>query len=530
MASGFNIKLTMGTRSLLSISLVGNNDIIFDMSKAINKRELSKADNSFNVLVRILEYAKVTDQYYSLISELHDNIISMSDIEISGSLAKILTLLPVKKIEEFLDHEKYVSPANLMDVFNNDIIRNKEGSREQTFTKQDYRELVIMTILLKMIVPILARYIYIYDIDMSANGSIKVYRLVDRLKTIKELPAYDKLAAFVTKNIGGDDTITELDISRILNKNITRTKFDQFIITSIIMFLGITGTPDTDTIQHSMVSEMSRLCKNKTALSKNVMLNNTNISSDEDDSTAATTDTYLSVSEIPIGYVEELLRSFDEIKPTLMNKYRGISGIDNIKRQISLPVDDKYIDEALTIKDTLISRKLDRVQRTIICWLFFSTIESQYIPYFPKEIMLNFRVLAYAILKTNGIDNIANMMLSTIYEDGIFISKVSIQKAPDELEDALSNMYKLVVNKKTKSKTFGLFGLDGSQEIDDSSLKELLIRPVAKRVSSVRWLSHLVKGDDGIFVINNAREELIKIMLLAYNDIKVENYYSSEIL
>ena len=528
--AGFNIKLVMGTRSLLTLSLVGNADIVFDMSKAINKGELSKADNSFNVLVRILEYAKVSAEYHILMGELHDNIISMSDIDISNALSKIIGLLPIEKIEEFLSMENYKSPINLMEVFNEDIIRNKEGSREQTFTRQDYRDLVKMSILLKMIVPILSRYIYIYDIDMSSSGSIKVYRLVDRIDAIRTLPAYEKMAAFVSKNIGGDDSITELDVSRILNKNITRTKFDQFIITSIIMFLGVVGTPDADTVQHSMVSDMSRLCKNKTALSKNVMLNNTNISSDEDDSNAATTDTYTSVSEIPIGYVEEYIYSYGPIPASPWNNYTAISSLDNIRSQISIPIDDKYIQEALAIKDTLINRKLDRSQRAIICWLGFSVIESKYLSYLEKEITVNFRILTYAMLKTHGINSIANIMLSTIYDDGIFISKVNTQKASDELEEVLTNMYKkLSVNKKSKTRGLGLFGLD-SIESEDNSFKELIVRPVAKRFSSVRWLSHLISGDDGIFVITNAREEIIKTLALSYNDINPMNYYSSDIL
>lgn len=504
-----SFELTIGVRPLVIMRCLGNQDMVYDMSKAINKGELSKADNSFDILSRLLSFANIEISYYNALDDLYDEMITMDDVTLAKSLVGIADMVSIETIEKFLDSENYKAPNYLSDVFDVNMERNNEGSREQTFIKKDYRDLVVLTLKIKMIVLILARYIYIHNINVNASDSIKVYRLINGIKSISSLPAYEKISSFIAKNIGGDDYVTDLDISRIINKNITKIKFNDFIATSIMMFLGLVGSSDNDTPTTSMVSDLSRLCKNKNSISKNVMVNNPEISVDEDDGNGAVTDTYLSVSEIPIGYVEEIPHFY-----RIHNKAKDMS---KILKQNKLPIDKKYLDEILPFRDLLKTKKLDRVQKSIICWLGFDVIESDYLKYFEPDIQVNFRMVSYAILKTAGINNIANILVSTIYEDGLYVSKPNTQKADPELEKALDDIYKLTISKKARSKTYGLSILDTIPEAEDGNLKELIIKPVIKRLSNIRWIAYHLPSDSSIITINNAREEVIKTMLLAYS-------------
>ena len=498
-----SFELIIGARPLLRMKCLGMQDMVFDMSKAMNKGELSKTDNSFNVLARLLTFAKLEMRYYEELDDLYDEMITMDDTTLGKCLVGIVDMFPTELIERFLVSEGYKSPRYLRDEYDTKMETNKEGSREQTYTKQDYRDLVILTIKLKTIILIISRYIYIHGIDINASDSIRVYRLINSIKAISSLPAYDKINKFIAKNIGGDDYVTELDMSRILNKGITKNKFNDFIATSIMMFLGLVTTSDIDTNETSMVSDMSRLCKNKNSVNKNTMVNNPEISVDEDDGNSAVTDAYLSVSEIPIGYVEEISYFYRDL--------------DVILKQNKLPVDMKYIEEVKPYIKVLTTKNLDKAQKAIICWLGFKMFESEYLTYKEKEIRVLYRVLSYAILKTAGIDVIANILLSSIYEDGLYVSKPNTQKASPELELAFEEAYKLTINKKARNRPYGLSILDTTSELDDTSLRELFVRPVIKRLSNIRWIAYHLPSDANIITITNAREEVIKTMLLAYS-------------
>lgn len=494
------VKLNIGVRPIFSMDMIGKERIDFDLSKAINKRELLKADNSFDILLRFLKFINKEEAFYNKISDIYDNMITMDDTTLSVELGEIVDLYTDEDIENFLTKENYISPDILMDVFDNNIIVNKEGSREQTFTKTDYRDLVKLVIKMKSIILLLARYIYIYEINVNTSDNMKVYRVISSIKAISGLPAYKKMLEYVDKNIGGDDSITELDISRVLSKNITRDKFSSFISLSILMYLGITATPDNDTTQHIIVNNMFRLCKNKTAPNRNVMVNDPNISTDEDDSNSSVTDTYMSLSEIPIGYVEELLYAF--------------SNREKIMNQLTITVDLKHLEAIDHLRDTMLDRPLDKAQMALLCWLYFDIIESKYMIYFTKDIIYELRVLAYAILMTHGLVSLANVIMSTMYEDGLYMIKAGQQQASEDLEEKLDELYSITINKKSKNRKYGLSVLDETDALEDSSLKELLYRPVIRRLSTVRWLGYHLPKDSNIFTITNAREEIIKLVSL----------------
>lgn len=497
-----NFELTIGAKPLLIMRCMGMQDMVYDMSKAMNRGELSKADNSFDVLARLLSFTGLELQYYNILDELYDEMITMDDTTLGKSLVGIVEMFPTEKIEKFLDSEDYKSPKYLRDEFDEKMVINKEGCRDRTYTKKDYRDLVVLTIKIKTIILILARYIYIHNININASDSIKIYRLINSIKDISSLPAYDKINNFIAKNIGGDDYVTELDISRILNKGITKTKFNNFIATSIMMFLGLVGSPDIDTPETSMVSDMSRLCKNKNSLNKNIMINNLEISVDEDDGNGAVTDTSLSVSEIPVSGLEEIPYFY---------RNREI-----ILRQNKLPIDMKYLDEIEHIRPLLTTKKLDKVQKAILCWLFSGMMEAKYIRFFNKEIRTELRMIAYAILKTAGIDVTANIMLATIFDAGLYVSKENTQKADPDLEKKVDDLFNLGISRKTKNSSYGLSIID-SVESETTVLKELFIRPVVKRLANIKWISYHQKGDENLIRINNAREEVLKIFLLSYS-------------
>ena len=76
------ISIEAGLKQVLMMKY-RTSSVAVEITKLINKRELSKADNSFDILIRFLEYTGKFDSYFNQIAIIHDDIITMTDIEIT---------------------------------------------------------------------------------------------------------------------------------------------------------------------------------------------------------------------------------------------------------------------------------------------------------------------------------------------------------------------------------------------------------------------------------------------------------------
>lgn len=498
------IRVESGIKQVLMMTYQSSS-IAVEITKLINKRELSNADKSFDILIRYLEFTGKFDVYYNNIVAIYEDIIMMTDAEITNDLNEVLDLFDNESIEKFLDSEKYQSPSNLIDEFHDDIIKNREGSREQTYTKRDYRDLVVTAIKFKAISIILARFVAIHNLNVNSAEAVKLFRIVRNMSNVNQLPGFIKLIDYINMNIAGDESVTQEDIARILNKSITNNQFAQYITLNVIIYIGVANSPDLDTPVRCLVNEIFRLCRNKTASTSNIIINDPSISIDDEGGSSSVTDTYLSLTRVPIGTVEEFLICFETM--------------DLLLAQNKIPIDMKYIEEGMLLKNILIDKELTNIHQALICWCCVDMMESEYYDYFTKEIVNNLRVLVYAIMKTYGLNELANIMMGVPYETGGYLSKSAINTTTPELEESLSNMYGITVNKKSRNRRYGLTILDDvSDAYNETSIKELLIKPIIRKISTTRWLCYNLPKENNVISVNGIRAEIIKLMCIIHEN------------
>lgn len=496
------IRIESGIKQVLMMTYQSSS-IAVEITKLINKRELSNADKSFDILIRYLEYTGKFDVYYNMIVMIYEDIIVMSDTDITNDLNEVLGLFDNDSIEKFLDKENYQSPSNLIDEFHDDIIKNREGSREQTYTKRDYRDLVVTALKFKAIAIILARYVAIHNLNVNSAEAVRLFRIVRNMDNINQLPGFIKLIDYINMNIAGDESVTQEDIARILNKSITNNQFAQYIALNVIVYIGVANSPDLDTPVRCLVNEVFRLCRNKTASTNNIIINDPSISIDDEGGSSAVTDSYLSLTRVPIGTVEEFLVCFETM--------------DLILAQNKIPIDMKYIEEGLSIWNLIIDKELTKIHEALICWCCVDMIEADYYEYFNIETVNYLRILVYAIMKTNGLNELANVMMAVPYETGGYLSKTAFNTTLPELEEALSNMYSITVNKKSRNRRYGLTILDDpADNLEDTSIKELLIKPVIRKISTTRWLCYNLPKENNVINVNDIRAEIIKLKCIIY--------------
>lgn len=503
------MKVIMGVRPALAISIYGKEPLMVELGKALNRRELAKTDNSYDILVRYLNYAKMDDEYYNGIDRIFSSIVLSDFNSIVQSASELIDRCTKDTtIQEFLKYEDYKAPNNLADKFDEGIIFNREGSREQTYIKQDYIDLVCLSIKAKALSPIIARYIYIHELKINTSSAMVVYRLINGIKSISGMAAYIKLMDFIIKNVGTSDD----DIARVLTKDITSVQFPAYILVAIIIYIGVVGTSDNDTDTHSIVNDAFRLCKNKTAPTKSIMFNNPDMITDEDGNSAAT-DTYVSTSQVTLGAIEEIRWSFRDME-NILHQVRRVYTIDPTHL---LPSNDKnhplHVARAMMIKN-----EIDHVQKALLCWLFFEVMESEWRKLFTRETMADLRLVAYAVLKTNHLDLLADLMISGRYEMGGFINN-TIKKTNDEIETYVKSLFGVTISKKSKVYGLNILSDDEIDTEDEDSIMGLLINPVIKRGTTFRWVAYHTGDVAGtVYVIPNMRELVLKTIELIQKD------------
>ena len=115
----------------------------------------------------------------------------------------ILDILTSVKYEDVLNWvrstNKVYIPPNIKPEFDNDIIRNNTGTREQTYIIDDYQHLLAFTIILRLVLPILGEYRRSFgDSDHKHFGYLKLYDLISEAP-ILNTPASSKLVDYINK-------------------------------------------------------------------------------------------------------------------------------------------------------------------------------------------------------------------------------------------------------------------------------------------------------------------------------------------
>lgn len=203
-------------------------DLTFDISSVITKKSQSDLGNpkQFELLNRYLDYKgeefkdELYKHYYDVYEMLGDFYLG-KDLN-SGvtppyqDFAKIFKMFDIEDIYHFLKNVfKLNVPGNLPDVFDNSIIQDRKGTREQTFIKDEYIYLAALIVLIKATFPIVTRYAEMVSSEFKNNNPkqahlFKIYTTFDH---INHSVPMEKLYSFTEKLVNTED-LTEEEIQK----------------------------------------------------------------------------------------------------------------------------------------------------------------------------------------------------------------------------------------------------------------------------------------------------------------------------
>lgn len=182
-----------------------------------------------------------------------------------GVVGKILDLFKFEEIMHFLtDVYKLKAPSVLKDVFDPQIQKDEEGTREQTFLKSDYIELAALVIIVKASYMVFGHYAYITEeLHKDTNIISVLYQLYESNDNIMRFPSMVKLKAFVLKLYHNPKITQDQIYSRNIEKNISDSEMVDFILANIIFHKLAVSSVVQDTDEICLVNLLYKFVTNK---------------------------------------------------------------------------------------------------------------------------------------------------------------------------------------------------------------------------------------------------------------------------
>lgn len=215
--------------------------------------------------------AKIFEQYSLLEDRVFETGGDISSKYVTVFVNGMLNLLDTDDIKNWLKNEsKLIIPPRIAEVYKEEQVYGTGGSRDQTYIRDEYLDLVVMIMVSKLILPQLAAMSRLV-IDRVAKN----YRYLEIFKILKKHPIYkhpaiDKLYRYMNKikeSQLGDVTKQQ---SRIIETEVHTELLTEYLVADIFVSKLATLSVVNDTNESNAVSILYRAAGNNLKLKSSV--------------------------------------------------------------------------------------------------------------------------------------------------------------------------------------------------------------------------------------------------------------------
>ena len=311
----------------------------FNIEEIVNRRIRDSIDvHMFKILNMFVDWKgdKFKDELFNnyLISynEIVDNI--MSDIiELPYEITdRILNMFSYEEVFEFIrQHNLVTAPTTLMDVFNADIEINKEGSRVQTYLKEDYVNLTVLLTILKSTIPILGAYAEINKQTITKDYKEYILIMFILKHDISDIEPFQKMVGYIRKLINNIKSNEEELQMRLIKKGIDEENLAYSILGGVLLEKMLLTDETKDTDSKNLITRFYSYASGRLNIKNNPSGNlkiksRFKINPDGDD-TESVIESYRIPTDITPGFMEELKFATSDIR----RLYDWLSGNKNYK-------------------------------------------------------------------------------------------------------------------------------------------------------------------------------------------------------
>jgi hypothetical protein len=448
----------------------------------INKRLKDEilSDSMFTLLNGYIE--KKGDKFAS---ELYNVLLDAENTLLLETAKKELEPMPLHIVHNILDMfdfeevKTYVRESGLIHIptmlpeeYDIGIELDEKGSREQTYLKNDYVELITLVTILKSTLGVVGNYASVKS-NVLAKNPFREYLLFSFYLShpIFKTDAFTKVYDSIYKLIDRLFSDRENTAIRIIEKTMSKDNLPVYITAYVVIQKLLVNSELTDTDARNTITKIYHFASNKIKLKDNTSnVKIKHFSNGEDDSgeSESVMESYRTPTELSPG-------SILEFRSVFMHPITLARDLD-LKRPpediYSMVESFKGLAEPLPIEECIY----------IISWLYKDVVDSRCFDYLELDEILNALAVGFLYLWDNGHKDIAYIISSFSSSVDDFKVNFSLKnKLKPEIRDELDRLFpnnKAVAN------------IDG---VSESSFIEESITIISKNLMGYNLVSILPK-------------------------------------
>ena len=428
----------------------------FNISSIINKRNKDELDpdKQFLLLEKYIDYKgkafkdKLMNLYVAADDKLMMTITKSEIYPLPINIVHpILDLMNFDDVYNWVKNiEKVPAISKLADKFDDGIERDGLGTKAQTYIKDDYLELVALTLVIKTVLGPIGQFGYLKNSEIS--GMHKEYILYNFISghPVGDVSPVHKLFGFAEKLV--EISLKDADVSaiRVIEKRIPREETTLYML-SIIMLQKIPiATIVDDNNAKNIITRVYNYINNKLSIKGDVSnaIRNKQAMLDADTNDGekeSIMEAYRIMSELPKGLEVELDWS--------------VSDVNVIVNQLPIPIDGKVLNDASKFTTKFLDGVISGEQMNLLGFIFKDIIDPRGLPYLRIESVVNLLTVGYAYLWALECKYMAILLTSIPSgndSDSISINiTVNRNRITKEVRDELQRLYPYnrVVNAET---------------------------------------------------------------------------------
>jgi len=488
----------------------GEDEVVFVVKSLFDKTKKHKLDSphQFELLEQYMDFKgeEFQDRYFDLCIKAFEasSDILDSPVESFGRvITSILDMLDIEEIKAFIQTLDYIrAPSNLKENFDESIVKDGLGTRVQTYTKDEYIDLVALSVVSKAIVGPFGEFTYSNPsaIIMQTKELSLVQMIMDSHHIMNSKPVQKLLGSFdrfISTNMSGTANKTVL-----LQKMISTDDIKYYLLGLTLFKIMPVNIPRNDKITTNLITFIYSSIKDAIKPPNNVRQKTAKSDGEE---TESSLEIYRMATDVMVGIPEEFKFFTDD--PHKLLRFYNITDTDGVMNDVlqflrpmtkSNDIDPNIVKLMIWI----ISITPDNGKREV------GIIDPEAIFYLDIEHLVNVMALGFTIAWYRGFPEIA-LLLSALRTD----EDVPIQ----------STLGKEHIGKDTLKELKQYYSVDKELEIKNKPLQtqDLIAKAINDLVvmlynSSYRYLAtpKYLKGKSrAVSIPEDLREQIAKLLI-----------------
>lgn len=434
-----------------------------------------KSSKQFALLTAYLEYkgAKFQDTLYSLYQKAHEELDKIAGTEPDqfknyAILHRVLDIFDYADVVHFLKDVYKLKPLSILpDTFDMQTQKDEDGTREQTYTKNDYIELAGLVIIIKATFMLLGHMAYLCeDRYPDMNAFLKVlYKFYARHDKIGSIAPMEKLIQF-TEKLFYNPKHSEKDLlSMVIKKGLSDVEIIETLVAQVIFHKLTISSVIEDDNETYIVNTMFKFVTNKIKPQDNkgqctITEKAQILVSDDRNERESTFESYIMQTDITTGDAIKVNWASDSMEIIIpqLHPHQQELILKGIKTSSGNTYTYKDIHNFISSYGYFIYQ-----DQTIIMLhpIFKGILDQRLFDYVDSKNMLNFLALAIPYVWNLGFGKLALLLASIPVQAEEKMVTINIStgrnRIPQELLDALYEVFPLYrVNKKDGEKEYNI--------------------------------------------------------------------------